>query len=142
MYSKAFSPYATYGTYETTKKYSQIKRVNVFPYPFYFQGNPFSDEPIVNPRRAGWSPQVLKPEPVLAPDPYPNHCFQAACNTRYTDENPPVPVGGASGGSGGTKGGKASAPPPPPVPSGKPSKPVPPSPTDRCTLNRCINTYR
>jgi hypothetical protein len=132
MYRKAYSSCATYGTYDSTRKHSQIKRMNIFPYPFYFEGNPFSDEPNINPRRAGWSPQLLKPEPILTPDPYPNHCFQAACNTRYTDEVTPAPPAGASGGKS-TK---------PVAPSPQPGKPSVPSPLDRCALNRCINTYR
>jgi hypothetical protein len=138
MNHKAYSSYATYGTYESTRKHSQLERINVFPYPFYFEGNPFSDEPIVNPRRAGWSPQVLKPEPVLKPDPYPNHCFQAACNTRYTDELPPASSGSADAPSKAGKPAGATKP----AGTGLASKPVVPSPSDRCALKRCINVYR
>jgi len=88
---KAYSSDPSYGTYQTTRWYSRIPRENVFPYPFYFTSNPFSDEPSVDPRRAGWSPQVPEPRPYLEPDPYPDHCFQAACNTTYTSERPRLP---------------------------------------------------
>lgn len=127
---KAYNVCPSYGTYQGTEYGSKIERMNIFPYPFYFVSNPFSDEPSVNPRRAGWSPQYIKPEPQLKPDPYPNHCFQAACNTRFTDEVVPM----APTGAGATK---SSAPAPP---SG--SKPVVPSPSDKCATSRCINLYR
>jgi len=126
---KAYNACPSYGTYQGTEYGSKIERMNIFPYPFYFVSNPFSDEPTVNPRRAGWSPQYIKPEPQLKPDPYPNHCFQAACNTRFTDEVVPM----APTGAGATK---ASAP----APAG--SKPVVPSPSDKCATSRCINLYR
>lgn len=129
---KAYNSCPTYGTYQGTEKGSQIARMNIFPYPFYFVSNPFSDEPSVNPRRAGWSPQHIKPEPELQPDPYPNHCFQAACNTRYTDEVVPMPSAGSASGA------KSSAP----AVASAGSKPSVPSPLDKCATNRCINLYR
>jgi hypothetical protein len=73
------------GTYEDTRNYSSIPRINIFPYPFYFISSPFSDEPTINPRRAGWSPQYVFQNESLQPDkPITNNCFQSACNTTYT----------------------------------------------------------
>lgn len=128
---KAYSSCASYGTYEEVLNHSQIERFNVFPYPFYFNSNPFSEEPTINPRRAGWSPQISKPSPILTPDPYPNHCFQVPCNTRFTDE-----ISAAPGGAG-AKGKSA-----PVAPIAPPSKPPIPAPSDRCSTNRCIVLYR
>jgi hypothetical protein len=130
---KAYHTCASYGTYQEALHNSQIERVNTFPYPFYFMGNAFNDEPIIHPRRAGWSPQVLISRPPLIPDPYPNHCFQGPCNTRYTNEVPAVPPAPAAG---------ARAKAPPPAPAAGPGKPSIPSPDDRCSTNRCIVLYR
>lgn len=121
---KAFSTEPSYGTYQTTRQYSRIPRENIFPYPFYFVSNPFSDEPQVHPRRAGWSPQVPAPRPPLEVDAYPNHCFQAACNTNYTAERPPAAAG--AGVPAPKRDGKAGA--------GGPAMP--------CTQSNCINVYR
>jgi hypothetical protein len=160
---KAYSSEPSFGTYQTTKWYSRIPRENVFPYPFYFTSNPFSDEPQVDPRRAGWSPQVPEPRPYIEPDPYPDHCFQAACNTTYTMERPRLPPPPPMG-----------APPVPPAATGAPRAPVappaaatpgrgcptcaappaaaaaasqPPAPSRAsagggCVQSKCINVYR
>lgn len=133
VFDKTYSSDPHYATYQSVRGGSQIPRINVFPYPFYFSSNPFSDEPSVNPRRAGWSPQTIRPQPRVEPDPYPKHCFQSACNTRFTDEVSAAPPMGAAA---------KSAGPPAAAPAAGPAKPVPPTPSDRCALNRCINLYR
>lgn len=103
---KAFSTEPTYGTYWDTKRFSEIPRMNIFPYPFYFVSNPLSDEATVYPRRAGWSPEFSYPQRPLPTDVYPGHCFQTPCNTTITRElPPPPPPGAASGGAGGGGGG-------------------------------------
>lgn len=81
---KAFGTEPTYGTYWDTKKYSQIERINIFPYPFYFVSNPMQDYATVNQRRAGWSSQYIFPSTPVPPDTNPKHCFQAPCNTTYS----------------------------------------------------------
>lgn len=81
---KAYSTEPTYGTYWDTKKYSEIPRMNIFPYPFYFVSNPVDDEPTVYSRRAGWSPQSINKKQNTQEDSYPSHCFQSACNNTDT----------------------------------------------------------
>lgn len=126
---KANSSEPSYGTYETTREYSKIERMNVFPYPFYFTSNPFSDEPSVDPRRAGWSAQITKPAPKFELDPYPDHCFQAPCNTVYSTERPPPPPAGS--------------PPAPPVRNTKAKPPTAGAGSSGpCVNSRCINLYR
>jgi hypothetical protein len=130
MYQKAWSTDPSYGTYQHTRAYSQLSRINVFPYRFYFEGDAFSAEPRVNPRRAGWSPEHLEKRPAPDWDPYPDHCFQAACNTTYTQEKPA---------------------PPPPAPPGSAPPPAAAAPARRaaggggggaCVSSKCINVYR
>jgi len=99
---KAFSTEPTYGTYWDTKRFSEIPRVNIFPYPFYFVSNPLSDEATVYPRRAGWSPEFFSPQRAPVTDNYPRHCFQTPCNTNNTRE---LPSPGSSGSSAGSSGG-------------------------------------
>jgi hypothetical protein len=59
-----------------------------FPYRRYFRGVAESTVPIVAEREAGWRPRhdncysVNKPA-VREPNPYPNHCFSAACSTVF-----------------------------------------------------------
>lgn len=84
IWKKAYSSDPSFGTYQHTFKYSQIPRENIFPYPFYFVSNPFSENARVNDRRAGWSRQHYTPEPEIPRDPYPQHCFQPPCNTVHT----------------------------------------------------------
>lgn len=93
---KAYSTEPSYGTYQTTRQFSRIARENRFPYPFYFVSNPFSDEPTVNPRRAGWSSEIVPVPAPYKPDPYPDHCFQMPCNTVVAQERPPPPPPTAS----------------------------------------------
>jgi hypothetical protein len=102
---KAFSTDPTYGTYWDTQRFSEIPRMNMFPYPFYFVSNPFSEEATVYPRRAGWSPQIFSPQKVVRWTDYPGHCFQQPCNTTITRELPPPPSPGAPGGGGSGGGG-------------------------------------
>ena len=83
---KQYSTEPVYTTYEDLYQYSEIPRLNIFPYPFYFQGNPFSSNPFPYNREPGWSPELRYPNIENPPDFYPQHCFQAACNTTYTDE--------------------------------------------------------
>jgi hypothetical protein len=57
--------------------------VDEFPYTKFYRGN-MTPEPVVFNRRAGWSPQiVLVPYPKSV-EPYPQHCFEASCDTVYT----------------------------------------------------------
>lgn len=81
---KIYSSEPTFGTYEDTLRHSQLPGENIFPFPFYFVSNPFSEEPRVYDRRAGWNPQQYFPSPVIPKDPYPQHCFQPPCNTTLT----------------------------------------------------------
>lgn len=81
---KAYSSEPTFGTYEEILEDSRLPRDNIFPYPFYFVSNPFSETAQVNERRAGWSSQDLFTPPVIPRDPYPQHCFQPPCNTTFT----------------------------------------------------------
>lgn len=83
---KAYSSEPTYGTYWDTKRYSEIPRINIFPYPFYFVSDPFDENPSVHNRRAGWSPEVNVQRKPLKGDIYPSHCFQNACNSTDTKE--------------------------------------------------------
>lgn len=81
---KAYSSEPTFGTYEEIFQDSRLPRENIFPYPFYFVSNPFSETAQIHDRRAGWSPQqTTTPTPVKR-DPYPQHCFQPPCNTVQT----------------------------------------------------------
>jgi hypothetical protein len=73
----------TYGTLEDITN-NRLSRINIFPYPFYFESNPLSDYPSVNLRRAGWSPEVNLKYESNVEDNYPKHCFQSACNTTFT----------------------------------------------------------
>ena len=73
----------------TTRQAVQVMTdYDTFPYPRYFRGVPQSTVPIVAEREAGWRPRhdncykVLEPIPEIR-DPYPNHCFQSACNTVF-----------------------------------------------------------
>jgi len=152
---KAFSTEPSYGTYQTTRQYSRLAREHPFPYPFYFVSNPFSEEPEVHLRRAGWSPQVPHPRPALEPDPYPDHCFQTPCNTTSTVSKPPlpppIPVAGRPS--------AADAPRRPPRAARSRTAPVPtgggaPVPAagggasgraaagSGCVASKCVNTYR
>ena len=81
--NKSYNEYPTYGTFQDIEK-NETSKINIFPYPFYFNSNPFSSYPNVNKRRAGWSPEILEREYISEKDPYPNHCFQAPCNTDFT----------------------------------------------------------
>lgn len=128
----------SYGTYQVTRQYSRLERENIFPYPFYFRGNPFSEEPQVDPRRAGWSPQIPLPRPGLTPDPYPDHCFQTPCNTTNTTTKPP-PIPPFRAGAGTAPANRVPSPPLPPLP------PVPGrsgASGSACTTSRCVNLYR
>lgn len=58
IHNKTYNTYPTYGTIQDIKN-SPIDRVNIFPYPFYFQSNPYSDYATVYNRVAGWSPEVI-----------------------------------------------------------------------------------
>ena len=78
---KAYSTNPTYGTYWDTKQYSEIPRLGIFPYPFYFVSDAFDDEPTVYPRRAGWSPEYNLNYNQTILDNYPSHCFQTSWNT-------------------------------------------------------------
>ena len=106
-----------YGTYDYTLKNSEIPRVNTFPYPFYFVGNPVTDEPNVYLRRAGWSKEHVKGKSPVKPDRYPKHCFQASCKTTYTELVPEQKASGSGGSTGGKSGGG-------------------------CSRSSCINLYR
>ena len=81
---KAYSTEPSFGTYEDTRDYSQIKKLNTTPYPFYFVSQPLSDHAVIYSRCAGWSPELLYYPKKEESDPYPKHCFQAACNTQYS----------------------------------------------------------
>lgn len=135
-----------YCTYETTMKKSQIPRINTFPYPFYFVSNPLSDEVTINPRRAGWSKELVKGKSPIKPDKYPNHCFQSGCKTIYTELGPEtdeIDLPYYSGKSAVTKSCGAGAEKPA-APSGKGSA-VPPASSGGkggCSRNKCINLYR
>lgn len=87
---KAYSSDPTFGTYEQTLRFSTIPRENIFPYPFYFVSNPFSESAQISTRRAGWSPEVYQSELEIPLDPYPQHCFQPPCNTTYTEKKTPT----------------------------------------------------
>lgn len=115
MYKKACGTEPYYGTYESTYKNSQIPRINIFPYPYYFVSNPLSNEPSVHPRRAGWSKQETNGLLHPVKDKYPQHCFQAPCKTLYTISKNEIPKDGGK-----TTGGAKSV----------------------CTQNRCITLYR
>lgn len=129
---KACSTEPTFATYDDLRKYSYIQRLNLHPYPYYFAGQPFSDEPVVNSRCAGWSAEVLfrKQKPDI--DPYPKHCFQAACNTQYTKLLPEAPASSAnnSSGSGSAK------------PHAKKYGPTGMADGKKCSNTNCINLYR
>jgi len=61
---------------------------DTFPYPRWYRGVPTSSQPIVAEREAGWRPRHDSCYKVLEPtipgrNPYPNHCFAAACSTVF-----------------------------------------------------------
>jgi hypothetical protein len=71
---------------EQVKQFSTIHHPGLTPYPFYFQSNPFDSFPTIDEKEAGWSSRIVKP-PRLLPRPfYPDHKFQSACNTIYTED--------------------------------------------------------
>lgn len=137
--NKAYSTEPTFGTYEDTQRYSHIEKLNTTPYPFYFVGQPMSEDPVVYSRCAGWSPELLYLPKRVESDPYPKHCFQAACNTQYTK------VGSISAASdknskcepcsGGAKETTKST-------SKKQSSATGLSSTEPCSQQKCINLFR
>lgn len=86
IYNKATSTHPIYSTYQDVEEQSNIDRINIFPYPFYFYSNPVKDTPEVYPRRAGWSGELYIPKIVAPPNNDFKPCFQAACNTTYTNK--------------------------------------------------------
>lgn len=80
-----------YPTRATVQQGSQVLTdYDTFPYTRWWRGNPNSTRPIIAEREAGWRPRhdncYNRQSPPISdqqPIPYPNHCFQAACNTVY-----------------------------------------------------------
>ena len=69
----------------TLRQISQIYTpVDEFPYQSFFRGR-VSLTPTVFDRAAGWAPQYVT-EDIIVDNYYPNHCWQAPCNTVYTME--------------------------------------------------------
>ena len=62
--------------------YNIRSEVSTFPYTHFFRGK-ISPYPHVFDRRAGWSPQMGY-APTITYDKLPRHCFQAPCNTVFT----------------------------------------------------------
>jgi hypothetical protein len=63
-----------------------ITDYDTFPYPRWFRGVPESSQPIVAEREAGWRTRYddcYSVERPLIPEPYPDHCFEAACSIVY-----------------------------------------------------------
>ena len=132
---KACSTEPTFATYEDLRKYSYIQRLNLHPYPYYFVGQPFSDEPVIHSRCAGWSAEVLFKEPKIEIDPYPKHCFEAACNTQYTKLLPIKKTQTLSSPSPSTSQESKSSSPANPKKEG-------PVVDGKCSNSNCINLYR
>lgn len=73
-----------YGT--ATVADSIITDMDHHPYTRFYRGVPNSSQPVVFEREAGWRPQRDSCYSVNCsgpPNPYPNHCFEAACSTVY-----------------------------------------------------------
>ena len=79
---KGSDPY--YGTINQAD--AIITDMDHFPYTRYFRGVYDSSQPVVFEREAGWRPQrdsCYRNNQHNKPNPYPNHCFEAACSTVY-----------------------------------------------------------
>ncbi len=78
----AYQPY-----YATVKDATSILTdMDHFPYTRYFRGVYNSPQPVVFEREAGWRPthnNCYNVNVNLADNPYPDHCFEAACSTVY-----------------------------------------------------------
>jgi len=88
LYKKINSSKPFYGTLEDTTFCSQITMPNIHPFPFFFQSNPLSESPTIFKRRAGWSPEIALPsypKTYEHDDKIEDFCFQAACNTVFTE---------------------------------------------------------
>lgn len=83
----AKQPYPYRATIETAS--DVLTDYDTFPYTRWWRGVPDSYKPMVAEREAGWRPRhdhcymLQEPPDLSGPTPYPNHCFQSACNTTY-----------------------------------------------------------
>lgn len=87
--NKVYNSEPSYTTYEDVVEASEINRMNIFPYPFYFVSNPVKDEPEIYPRNAGWSSEIDIPKIVAPKEKISSFrpCFQPACNTTFTNRS-------------------------------------------------------